>query len=645
VTNANTETAYGSTYDTSGVTVLVSYSDGTSATVSPDWISLVDTSRIGAQVVTVSYQGVQTTFTLSVVPRAVSNVKRKASTADSVTITWDSLEESKSYNIYTSTSVNGTYTKAGSATGTEYTFINMVQGKVIYVCVQAVSDEILGEYSEVIAIAPKPDKVTGVKSIKNVKTKVTLQWEAAKGATGYAIYYRRTDSTSTSYVLSGYTTELTYQVQNLTAGKDYYFIVYAYAATEDNMGEGSDAVLYGTAPSIPSITKLKGGDKRVKVYWKKGSGADTFRIYVSTNSSSGFTLMATITGDGYKIAAVDGLKNKKKYYVKVEAVRTVSGIEMTSVSTVSSATTKKAKATSTKAKLYKTKAKLKKSAAYKKYKEFRKVLSYKKSYIVPGTISTNVAGFTAARMVPQSITFAEKYLLVSAYDYTKAQESVIYIMDKATGKYLTTIVMPHTGHLGGIAYDGTNIWITHGKKVECFPYRIVTEAVDSGAAYVELYQFTSVCAMPETVSYLSYYKGKLWAGAYSETQKKYMYGYTINDKNGVPSLTRTNRILMPNRTQGVTFTSGGKMIVSRSCQTKAGRSGFMSQLETYKPTWDLSKTTIKKNKRKKVVKMPPMNEGIAISGSYTYVIYESSAFSECEAPLDRITAFKTSKIS
>ena len=102
---------------------------------------------------------------------------------------------------------------------------------------------------------------------------------------------------------------------------------------------------------------------------------------------------------------------------------------------------------------------------------------------------------------------------------------------------------------------------------------------------------------------------------------------------------------MPNRTQGVAFTSTGKMIISRSCQTKKGRSGFLSQLDTYEPTWDLTKTSVKKNKRKKVVKMPPMNEGIAIKGSYTYVIYESLSFSECQAPMDRITAFKTSKIS
>ena len=87
------------------------------------------------------------------------------------------------------------------------------------------------------------------------------------------------------------------------------------------------------------------------------------------------------------------------------------------------------------------------------------------------------------------------------------------------------------------------------------------------------------------------------------------------------------------------------MIVSRSCQTKKGRRGFMSQLETYQPTWDYAKLSIKKNKKKKTVKMPPMNEGIAIDGAYTYVIYESPAFYECQAKRDRVTAFKTSKIS
>ena len=221
----------------------------------------------------------------------------------------------------------------------------------------------------------------------------------------------------------------------------------------------------------------------------------------------------------------------------------------------------------------------------------------------------------------------------------------MYIMNKSTRKYMTTLVLPHMGHVGGLAYDGENVWLTYGKNLQNFKFSHIEAAVKSGKPYYELYQFGSVCPMPETVSYVAYYKDRIWAGAYSETSKKYMYGYSISNKSGAPVLTCTNRMQMPNRTQGVAFTSSGKMIISRSCQTKKGRRGFMSQLETYKPTWNLAKYAVKKNSKKKKVKLPPMNEGRAISGSYTYVIYESPSFSECLAPLDRVTAFKTSKIS
>ena len=643
VVDTETSLPYGSTFDKSKVTLLVHYSDNTTLTAKPDSISAVNTSKLGEQEITIYYGKETITYTVTIVPRQVTGVIMKSGTKTSMTIGWNALAEADKYAVYMATKQDGTYSLITTTEKTEYTFEDMEPGYIIYVKIRAIGDDTEGEYSEVKGIAPKPDKVLGVKAVKCVKTKVTLNWNAASGATGYAVYYRL--STNSAYVLGGTTTGLSYQVTGLTAGKDYYFMVYAYGADVSNLGEGSDAALYGTAPSIPQITKFKGGDKRVKVYWKKGSGADTFRIYLSTKSASGFQVAATVSAGGNKFLPIDSLKQNKKYYVKVEAVRVVSGMVLSSVSTVSNAKTVKAKATSTKAKYYTTKKKFKKSAAYKKYKAFAKRVVYGKSFILPGMKVTNVGGFNSTRMVPQSITFAGKYLLISAYEYNKAQESVIYVMDKKTRKYLTTIVMPHTGHMGGIAFDGQNVWYTYSKNLHSFKFSIIEQAVASKKSYTEISQINCVCPMPETVSYVSYYKGKIWAGAYNEKVKKYMYGYTINNKKGVPSLTRTNKMLMPNRTQGVTFTSKGKMIISRSCQTKKGRSGFMSQLDTYKPTWNLSKKSVKKNKRKKVVKMPPMNEGIAINGAYTYVIYESPAFGECQAPLDRITAFKTTKIS
>ncbi len=643
VQNLETEILYGQQLNTSGISLLVTYSDKSTKVVKPDRISQVDTKKLGAQEITFYYQESTVKQTIYVMPNAVKNIRIADRTTKAVTIAWDKLEEAQKYEIFTSMEENGSYDLKATVTNNQYKFTDLTKGEIRYVKIRALGGDMTGGYTDPVRIALKPEQVQGVTVTQNSKNQIALTWNAVEGATGYLVYYRL--SSAAGYTLASTVTKNSCTVTELSAGKDYYFQVYAYVGTEDNIGAASTAVLSGTAPAVPTISKVKGGDGRVKVYWKNCTGAESYRFYLSTQKDSGYMLAGDFKNGQYNIKALEGLTNGITYYVKVEAVRTVAGMELSTTSTVSSAKTKKAAATSTKAKLYKTKAKFKKSAAYKKYKTFSKLMVYNKSFIMPGMIKTNVGGFSATRMIPQSITFAGKYLLMSAYDYTKAQESVIYVMDKNTRKYLTTIVMPHTGHLGGIVYDGTNIWITHGKKLECFPFQVVENAVLSGGAYTELYSVTSVCTTSETVSYVSYYKNRLWAGAYSETKSKYLYGYTINDKTGVPTLTRTHKILMPNRTQGVAFTKDGKLIISRSCQTKKGRSGFMSELVTYKPTWNFSKTSIKKNKKKKTVKMPPMNEGIAISGSYLYVIYESCGFSECQARLDRIMAFKTKKIT
>lgn len=645
VVDTEVEIPYISVFTRENIAIKVTYSDKSEVITHPDQAIDLDTSKLGEQTFEVSYQGVKTEYTIRVVPRQVTGLKPKEATKKKATIEWTSLTEAREYEIYTSSRETGSFTLLKSTTDTVCEFTDLGMGEVKYVKVRAVAEEYAGVDSATIKVALQPDPVTGVKAVKNVKTKITLTWDKAAGATGYQVYYRLADRKEG--ILAGSTEDNTFQVTGLSAGSNYYFTVVSFAGETTNTGDPSQEVLYGTEPSIPQITSIKGGDKRLKVKWSKGTGADYFNLYVSTKASSDFTVVAKIAPDEEKIRGIDGLKKGKKYYVKVEAVRTVSGITMSSVSAVQNTTTASiaAKATSVVAKLFATLKSFKNSAAYKEYKAFKNRVVYNKSYVIPGLKVTNVAGFNTTRMVPQSITFAGDYLLISAYDYSKKQESVIYIMDKNTRKYLTTLVLPHSGHVGGIAFDGENVWVTYGKNLQNFKFCHIQSAVISGKPYYELYRFSSVIPMPETMSYVTYYKDRIWGAAYSETAKKYMYGYTIGNKSGVPVLKYTNRIQMPNRTQGVAFTSSGKMIVSRSCQTKKGRRGFMSQLDTYKPTWDFKKNTIKKNSRKKTVKMPPMNEGIAISGSYTYVIYESPSFSECQAPLDRVTAFKTSTIS
>lgn len=642
VASAPLEIPYGGKLEASQVVLTVQYNDQTISTANPDASFVLDTKKIGVQTVVFRYGGAQVEHVLTVVPRQVTGIVMKEGTSHSMKIAWDKLEEAESYEIFTSNRENGTYTFWASTEDCEYTFNNLVQGELLYVKIQAASAGYTGVESAVKAIAAKPEKVDSLAVVQTESTAISLKWKGAAGATGYAVYYKL--STKKSYTYAGNTDKLTYQVTGLTAGKEYDFKVHSFAVDISNQGDSSGTVTYGTAPAAPVISELKGGDKRLKIYWKTAKGAESYRIFISTTIDGDFQLAGEVKTGGFRVYPIDNLAQNQTYYLKMEAVRDYKGDTLIAESAVLFASTKKAEATSTAPKYYNSLAKFKKSPAYKGYKAFRNKVLYSKSFVLPGMKVTNVGGFNAGNMVPQSIAFAGSYMLISAYDKAGEQESVIYIMNKSTRQYITTIILPHKGHVGGMAYDGTNIWITYGKNLQCLKFSEIKAAVKSGRAYAEVYQFTTQIAMPDTASYVTYFKNRLWVGTYNQTSNKYLYGFTIANKSKVPTLKQTNKILMPNRTQGVAFTSNGRMLISRSCQTKKGKSGFLCQLDVYKPTWKLSAKSIKKNKKKKTVQMPPMNEGIAINGSYSYIVFESPAFADCLAPVDRVVAFKTKKL-
>ena len=51
-----------------------------------------------------------------------------------------------------------------------------------------------------------------------------------------------------------------------------------------------------------------------------------------------------------------------------------------------------------------------------------------------------------------------------------------------------------------------------------------------------------------------------------------------------------------------------------------------------------------KNAALKVTTMPPMVEGLAVYGTYTYALFSSGYYTSCKYPVDRVIAMKTSKL-
>ena len=157
-------------------------------------------------------------------------------------------------------------------------------------------------------------------------------------------------------------------------------------------------------PQTPTISLVKGGNKRVKIYWGKISNAVGYKIYYSTSKTGTYSLAKTIKSNTTVKYVKTGLTQNQTYYFKMTAYTSSNNIVAESVySNIVSAKTGAIGATSKAAKTYSTKAKFQKSPAYKKYAALSKYCTYSKSFPIPGMKTTNVGGFAATKMIPQGI--------------------------------------------------------------------------------------------------------------------------------------------------------------------------------------------------------------------------------------------------
>jgi uncharacterized repeat protein (TIGR02543 family) len=294
------------------------------------------------------------------------------------------------------------------------------------------------------------------------------------------------------------------------------------------------------------------------------------------------------------------------------------------------------------------------SPTYKNYKDFAKLYIPKYSIPVPGLAHTDVNGKDCTTMVPQGICFADDYLILSAYDSEGSCNSVLYVISNTDGKnrqYLMTIVLPTKAHVGGIAFDGTYLWVANGKNVSSIKYSTldstVTSAVANNKKSVSV-KFYSTCAAATTASFLTYSDGMLWVGEFKDKgdSSGKMYSYTVSSDG--KSLKKKYYITLPDRIQGACF-KDGYLILSRSYNRNVSSSSYISQLRIYKVSEPDSNGNIKKNSVIKTIDLPPMVEGIVAGSTYMYMIFESAATKyykgsdnkgKCKYPVDRIVAFK-----
>lgn len=311
-------------------------------------------------------------------------------------------------------------------------------------------------------------------------------------------------------------------------------------------------------------------------------------------------------------------------------------------------------------------------------KRFQKTLSHYRffgnlyqaddSTPVPGLQSTDILGEGCSQMVPQGICIAGDYMIVTAYDSGyfykdatgrschKISPSVLYVLSNQNPRnreLLTTIVLPDKNHVGGVAFDGRNIWIAKSTDRQCsvISYETLEEAVSSGKSSYELSEYGQNVYCGSVASFVTWHEGRLWVGTYSNriSSKGMLRSYTVGkqqtEEEEIFTLEKQEEIVIPEFANGAVFLERGEktyLVVT----TSKGRY-FDSQIYFY----ELGKDCVTGRTLYYFYdsyKFPPMAEELVCDGKNTYFLFESSAtcystpiYRRCSYPVDRICGVAT----
>ncbi len=143
-------------------------------------------------------------------------------------VKWGKVTGASYYQLYRSTSKNGTYSYVATVKGKEYTDSSLKTGKSYYYKVRAVNKtgRVKGYSSYSKVVSGSTLQTASINKVYSyTSTQIKLQIKTVKGASGYQIY--RSASKNGNYQKVAETSSATYLDKKRSAGKTYYYKVRA----------------------------------------------------------------------------------------------------------------------------------------------------------------------------------------------------------------------------------------------------------------------------------------------------------------------------------------------------------------------------------------------------------------------------------
>jgi len=225
---------------------------------------------------------------------------------------------------------------------------------------------------------------------------------------------------------------------------------------------------------------------------------------------------------------------------------------------------------------------------------------------------------TQAAQCMQGLCFTPEYILMTSYAESDTIPGTLMIFDRESGKYLVSLTMKPNSHLGGVAFDGENVWICHSeqKTLEKIEYQFVQWIAESGADYcVDVSGISEEYEIKNSPSCISCYGDRIWVATHTTVFDGTMVSYSFDKEEDKLSALAEYRI--PKEVQGVAFDEDGTIYFS----TSYGRKNS-SYIKAYTSLFMLSQNPGKPSME---VEMPPCSEGIVFEDGALVVLFESAS--------------------
>lgn len=252
---------------------------------------------------------------------AKPNVTVKAGKT-SVQLKWSKVSNADGYIIRSYNSKTKEYEELTRIKGNSCTVKDLTPGEnyvfAVRAYVKASGKEYRGSQTK-FTFTTAPDKVKNLKITSVKSDRLKLKWNKAENTQKYEIYI---STDGKKWEKKATTKKLSYTVKKLKANKKYYFKV--RAVNSSGKGSFSSKKSKSTLLAQPEIN-LTAGKGQISVNWNKISKAEGYVVYYSTDRAMMGSKKITLKKKSSVRKTIDGLKSKKRYYIRVKAFKTVDG--------------------------------------------------------------------------------------------------------------------------------------------------------------------------------------------------------------------------------------------------------------------------------------------------------------------------------